>query len=91
MGAAPAGSNDNETPLPIRTDAKVLGASLRTGESVTYDIASLRHHLYLVPATGKVAVNGVEAKARDGVAITRAEAITITALEDSEVILVDAA
>lgn len=90
-GNVPTGSNDNEAPLPIRTDAKVLGATIKAGESVTYDVASLRRHLYLVPATGKVAVNGVEAKQRDGVAITQAEEITITALEDSEVVLVDAA
>lgn len=90
-GNAPAGGNDSEAPLPIRTDARVLGATIKAGTSVTYDIASLRRHLYLVPATGKVAVNGVEAKARDGVAITRAEAITITAIEDSEIVLVDAA
>jgi redox-sensitive bicupin YhaK (pirin superfamily) len=90
MGAAPAGANDN-APLPIRTDAKVLGATLLAGTSVTYDIASQRRHLYLVPATGRIAVNGVEASERNGVAITRAEAITITALEDSEIVLVDAA
>jgi hypothetical protein len=33
----------------------------------------------------------VEANARDGVAITALASVTITALEDSEVVLVDAA
>ena len=90
MGATEDGADDN-APLPIRTDAKVLGATIKAGESVTYDVASERRHLYLVPATGKVRVNDVEAKARDGVAITKLESVTITALEDSEVVLVDAA
>lgn len=90
-GNVPGGSNDNDAPLPIRTNAKVLGATIKAGESVTYDIASLRRHLYLVPATGKVQIADTVAKARDGVAITQAEEITITALEDSEVVLVDAA
>ena len=90
-GAVPIGANGDEGPLPIRTDAKVLGATIKAGESVTYDIASDRRHLYLVPATGSVQINDTIAKARDGVAITGAEEVTITALEDSEIVLVDAA
>ena len=83
-------ANDNDA-LKIRTNARVLGATIKAGESVTYDIGDASRHLYLVPATGKVRVDDVEAKARDGVAITQLERVTITALEDSEVILVDAA
>ena len=83
-------ANDNDA-LPIRTNARVLGATIKAGESVTYDIADASRHLYLVPATGKVRIDDVEAKARDGVAITQLEQVTITALEDSEVVLVDAA
>ena len=90
-GSVPSGVNDNESPLPIRTDAKVMGATIKAGESVTYTIASERRHIYLVPATGKVQIKDVIAEARDGVAITQMEEITITALEDSEVVLVDAA
>ena len=48
-------------------------------------------HLYLVPATGKVRLNELEASARDGVAITQLDQVTITALEDTELVLVDAA
>jgi redox-sensitive bicupin YhaK (pirin superfamily) len=83
-------ANDNDA-LPIRTDARVLGATIKAGESVTYDVADASRHLYLVPAQGKVRVENVEAKARDGVAITGTETVTVTALEDSEVVLVDAA
>ena len=77
--------------LPIRTDARVLGATIKAGESVTYTPRDPSRHLYLVPATGKVKVEDVEAKARDGIAITEQESVTITALEDSELVLVDAA
>ena len=83
-------ANDNDA-LRIRTNARVLGATIKAGESVTYDIADASRHLYLVPAKGKVRVEDVEAIARDGVAITQRESITVTALEDSEVVLVDAA
>lgn len=83
-------ANDDDA-LPIRTDARVLGATVKAGESVTYTPADPSRHLYLVPATGRVKVEDVEAKARDGVAITRQASVTITALEDSELVLVDAA
>ena len=83
-------ANDDDA-LPIRADARVLGATIKAGESVTYTPRSADRHLYLVPATGKVRIGDVEANARDGVAITALASVTITALEDSEVVLVDAA
>ncbi|MFA7601594.1 MAG: pirin family protein [Novosphingobium sp.] len=76
--------------LPIRANARVVGATIRAGDSVTYALTPDRH-AYLVPASGRVRVNDVEAKARDGVAVTGLDMITVTALEDSEVVLVDAA
>ena len=91
-------ANDNDRDagaLPIRTDARVLGATIKAGESITYNPSSADRHLYLVPATGRVAIDDgadwVRANARDGIAITQMDSITITALEDSEVVLVDAA
>jgi redox-sensitive bicupin YhaK (pirin superfamily) len=51
----------------------------------------LRHgrQAYLVPATGRVRVNGVEVGARDGAVITGDEAVQIEALEPSEILLAD--
>ena len=83
-------ANDDDA-LPLRTDARVLGATVKAGESVTYTPSQADRHLYLVPATGSIRVGDIEAKARDGLAITREDSITITALEDSELVLVDAA
>lgn len=83
-------ANDADA-LPIRTDARVLGATVKAGESVTYTPRDPSRHLYLVPSMGKIRIDDVEAKARDGVAITQVDTITITALEDSELVLVDAA
>jgi redox-sensitive bicupin YhaK (pirin superfamily) len=77
--------------LPIRADARVLGATVKAGDSVTYRPRSAGRHLYLVPATGKVRVGDVEAKARDGIAITAMDEVSVTALEDAELVLVDAA
>ena len=76
--------------LPIRTDARVVGATLRAGESAEYRLGADRR-AYLVPATGAIEVNGTRAEARDGVAIEREEVLRVTALADSEVVMVDAA
>ena len=74
--------------LPLRTKARVLGATLKAGESVDYAL-STRRHGYLVPATGAVEVNGTRIDARDGAAIQDAGVIKITAIKDSELVLVD--
>ncbi len=76
--------------LPIRTDARVLGANLKAGETAEYTLGGKRH-AYLVPAKGKVEVNGVALGARDGAAIAEVETIRVTAVEDAEVVMVDAA
>jgi redox-sensitive bicupin YhaK (pirin superfamily) len=76
--------------LPIRADARVLGATVNAGQMVEY-IAGEKRHLYLVPATGAVEINGVRIDARDGAAIVGEAVVKIAALEDSEIVLVDAA
>jgi redox-sensitive bicupin YhaK (pirin superfamily) len=81
--------NDNDA-LPIRTDARVLGATLKAGETVEYALDASRH-AYLVPAAGRVEVNGLTLETRDGAAITDETSIRVTALEDAELVLVDAA
>ncbi|HYF24053.1 MAG TPA: pirin family protein [Caulobacteraceae bacterium] len=75
--------------LPIRTDGRVLGATLKAGERATYALGAGRH-AYLVPAVGSVEVNGVRLDARDGAAIRDEAEIAVVAIEDSEVVLVDA-
>jgi redox-sensitive bicupin YhaK (pirin superfamily) len=81
--------NDNDA-LPIRADARVLATTLKAGESAEYASGKARN-LYLVPAAGSVEVNGVLVNARDGVAIRDEAKLKITALQDSELVLVDAA
>lgn len=85
-----SGFADDEDALPIRTDARVVAATLKAGESAAYPLGKDRR-AYLVPATGAVDIDGVRANARDGVAISGIEALRVTAIEDSEIVLVDAA
>jgi redox-sensitive bicupin YhaK (pirin superfamily) len=81
--------NDNDA-LPIRTDARIVGATLRKGEVVEYRLGKDRRG-YLVPATGAVQIGDVRVNARDGVAMSDLDVLRVTALEDSEIVLVDAA
>jgi redox-sensitive bicupin YhaK (pirin superfamily) len=67
-----------------------MGATIKAGERVALTLDPKRH-AYLVPATGVVDVGAVRIEARDGVAITDLTAVEIIAIEDAEVILVDAA
>jgi redox-sensitive bicupin YhaK (pirin superfamily) len=84
-----SGDPDGDRALPIRSDAKVLAATLPAGDSVTYEAAPWRHQ-YLVATGGRIRVNGHEANPRDGIAITGEEAIVVEALEDCELVMVDA-
>lgn len=76
--------------LPIRANARLVAATLKAGHSAEYQIAAGRK-VYLVPASGQIEINGVVAKAGDGVAITDERLLTVSAQHDSEIVLVDVA
>jgi redox-sensitive bicupin YhaK (pirin superfamily) len=84
-----SGFDDDNDALPIRARARVLGATLKVDETVEYAIGERRHG-YLVPASGAVEVNGVRIDARDGAAIKDVAVVRITAIENSELVMVDA-
>ena len=85
-----SGIAGDEDALPIRTNGRVVAATLKAGETATYPLGAERFG-YLVPATGSIEVNGVTLKTRDGAAIRDEATLTVTALEDAELVLVDAA
>jgi quercetin 2,3-dioxygenase len=82
-------ANDDDA-LPIRAEARVLGATVKPGEHLKLALDPGRH-AYLVPATGVIEVNGTRVNARDGAAISGEAGIEIVGLEEAEVILVEAA
>ncbi len=86
--ALASGRDDDADALRIHADARVLGARLEAGESTTYKLGRERL-AYLVPAAGRVEVNGTVLEARDGAAIREEEELRVTALEDAELVLVD--
>lgn len=82
-----SGDAEDKDALPIRADARVLGATLAAGEVLDF-ATSPGCVAYLVLAVGAVTVNGDTAEARDGVAIGADTKAHIIAVEYSELVLV---
>ena len=83
-----ASGDPEDGALPIRADAKVLGATLKAGQSATYELGEGRH-AYLAPTSGELEVNGVRIAARDGAAVSGEPRLEVRALTDAELVLVD--
>ncbi|OYD73608.1 UNVERIFIED_ORG: hypothetical protein BDU10_5280 [Burkholderia sp. CF145] len=84
-----SGFDADKEALPIRANARLLGASLKAGNLIEQELSSARQ-AYLVVAAGRIEVNGDPMGPLDGVAITGVETVRINALEDSELVMVDA-
>ena len=84
-----SGFPEDSDVLRIKAAARVMGATLKAGETAELDLDPARH-AYLVAVGGAILVNGRRAEPRDGVAVTGEEKLTIKAVEDAEVVLVDA-
>jgi redox-sensitive bicupin YhaK (pirin superfamily) len=85
-----SGEPKNAETLPIRADARVMGATLLAGTVLTHTPSPYRLS-YLAPAQGVVIVNGRRVAMGDGIAATDEPELTIAAEENAEFILVDAA
>ena len=86
--ALASGLADDSDALPIRANARLMAATLKAGQTAEYLIAPGRK-VYLVPASGRIQINGVTAYAGDGVAIREESRLQVSAEEDSEIVLVD--
>jgi redox-sensitive bicupin YhaK (pirin superfamily) len=84
-----SGFGEDGDALRINAAVRVMGATLKAGETAELSLDPARH-AYLVAAGGAIEVNGQRAEPRDGVAVTGEEKVTIKALGDAEVVLVDA-
>jgi redox-sensitive bicupin YhaK (pirin superfamily) len=87
--ALASGQAEDGDALPIRADARVLGARLEAGQEIEYRLRPGRH-TYLVPASGAVTVNGLRIGERDGAAIRDETILRLAALDGAaELVLVD--
>jgi quercetin 2,3-dioxygenase len=85
-----SGLPGSEDALPIRADARVLGATLLAGARLEHELRGLRH-AYVAPARGVAEVNGHLLAVGDGIAAIDERRLTILAREDSELVLVETA
>jgi redox-sensitive bicupin YhaK (pirin superfamily) len=74
--------------LSLHANAAVLAGKLAAGEQAHYHLEPGRA-AYLVAASGDIKVNGQLAHARDGVALQDEPEITIEAVGEAEIVLVD--
>ena len=86
--ALASGFKEDAEALPLLTQARVLGDTLKAGETTDYELGTDRFG-YLVPAKGTVEVNGVRLDTGDGAAIRDEPALRVRALDDAELVLVD--
>ena len=84
-----SGFADDGDALKINAAARVMGATLGAGESAELRLDPSRH-VYLVAAKGAIEVNGIRAEPRDGVAVTGEDKVAIKAIDEAEIVLVDA-
>ena len=82
-----SGFAEDSDALPIRANARVMGATLKAGERVTLDVGAGRH-AYLVPATGAITIDGEPIGTRDGAALVGGS-YEIVAVDEAELVLVD--
>lgn len=83
-----SGYPEDDGALPIQADARVVAATLTQGQRTEYLLEN-EHQLYLVPAKGRIRVNGVLAEEGDGLAIRDESRLLVEAEADSEIVLVD--
>lgn len=88
----PMASGDPAHPdaAPIDQDATLYAGNLLAGDRLTHRLAPERS-AYLVPARGRLRVDGVAVDTRDGAVISGTDTVAIEVEEDAEVILVDVA
>ncbi|NTZ41919.1 pirin family protein [Altererythrobacter sp. SALINAS58] len=75
--------------LEIRADARVAAATLGAGQTARWNTDPARHQ-YLVAPKGRITVNRKPAEPRDGIAVTGEDELIVEALDDAEIVLVDA-
>ena len=83
-----SGMADDRDALPIRADARLVAATLPAGQAAEYESGPDRK-IYMVPATGRIEIGERIVAAGDGVAVRDETRLSIKALQDSEIVLVD--
>jgi redox-sensitive bicupin YhaK (pirin superfamily) len=77
---------DGEAPLYIHQDAFIYAGTLQKGAELTQPI---RHQAYVLVSQGQIMLDDVALQEGDGAEVTDTSKVTITALADAEILLID--
>lgn len=83
-----SGHTEDADALRLNTNARVLGASLKQGQTISYPLGKDRL-AYLVVAKGEITIEGKTLHERDGAAIADMDSVTLTAAADAELVMVE--
>jgi len=72
--------------LMIHQDAAIYGGNLKQGTTITQTVT---HQAYVLASVGEFTVNGQTLKQGDGAEISGEKTLTITALTDAEILVID--
>lgn len=75
--------------LMIQADARLYGATLKAGTVIRHDIDE-NAHVYLVASAGSLRINGEDITARDALAIRDVATLEIEAIDNAELVFVEA-
>lgn len=75
--------------LKIHQDAYIYRSSLEKGKSLTHQLHSDKHGVYILMAEGSATVNGQKLNRRDGFGISEVSEINITADTDTDIIVLE--
>jgi quercetin 2,3-dioxygenase len=78
--------HENTDALFIHQDAAIYGGNLTKGTTLTQP---LKHQSYILASRGSFTVNGVTLQQGDGAEVTDARVLSITALTDAEILVLD--
>jgi redox-sensitive bicupin YhaK (pirin superfamily) len=76
----------NSDALFIHQDAAIYGGNLKAGTTITQPIT---YQAYILASVGSFTVNGTTLKQGDGAEVTAEQALTISALTDAEILVID--
>lgn len=79
-------SGDGAAPLTINQDARIFAGNLGQNKSVSHHLKS---NAYLVVTKGQLLVNDIKLNQGDGAEITDANAVTLHALAESNLLLIE--
>ena len=83
-----SGYGDVDT-LSINQNATIHGGRLAAGHSINHFLRKIGHGAYILVAEGKIRIDNVIISNGDGAEITSQDNFTITAIDDSEVVVIE--